>query len=105
MLDGVRSWTVFDWRKVVMAAVAGAAVLGATGAAQADDDWKGWKKAKRYYAPYYYAPAPVVVAPRYYAPPPVVYAPPPVVYAPPVAYAPAPVYYPPPGVSINIPLR
>jgi hypothetical protein len=106
MLEGVsESGTVINWRRVVMAAVAGTVALGAASIARADDDDHHWKKRRYYYAPYY------VAVPQYYAPPPVVYAPPPVVvYPQPMVYAPAyPSYYGPPGGSLNfgvtVPLR
>jgi|GEM_PF-589343 len=91
-------------RALAATAMAGAVMLGATGAMAGD-----WKKGR----PYYYAPGPYYakVPPghvHYYAPAPVYYAPPPmVVYPAPVAYAPAyPVY---PGGSLSlglsVPLR
>jgi hypothetical protein len=86
------------------AAILGAGLLAAPGAALAGD-WhgrghpgRGWGPPPRaYYGPppqYYYAPPPRV----YYAPPPRAY------YAPPPRYyyaPPPPVYYGRPGVSLN----
>jgi hypothetical protein len=69
----------------------------ATPKADDDDEGRGWKHRRGYYAPpghvYYYAP------PVYYAPRPMV------VYPAPSYYEPVPAYYPPPGLTINIPLR
>jgi hypothetical protein len=86
-------------RRWLVAAIAGAAILGAASGALARDDDEGeghWKHHWRgYYAPYYVA-VPPGHARYYYAPPP------------PVVVYPAPIYYepaPPPGLTINIPLR
>jgi hypothetical protein len=88
-------------KKIILAAGAAAAALGAsTGALAHEDHGRGWgHEAHRHF--YYRAPRPFVVVPA----PRVVYAPPPRVaypyYAAPVVAHPAPVYSA-PGVSIRL---
>lgn len=80
-----------------MAAIAGAAVLGAATGAEAGEGH--WKKHHRYFVPpghvYYAAPPPVY----YYRPAPVVMYPEPV-YVRPYRY-----YSPAPSISVTLPLR
>jgi hypothetical protein len=76
-----------ETKKIVLAALAGTALLAASGAQARDDHW-GYGHRGHYYR---HVPQRVVVlpAPYYYAPPaPVYYAPPPPVY-----YAPRPAIY------------
>jgi hypothetical protein len=80
-------------KKIILAALAGTALLASAGAQARDGNWdrgdhgyRGHYQSHYYYrpAPYYYGPA----APVYYAPAPVYYAP-----QAPVYYAPRPAIY------------
>ena len=85
-------------KNIAMAAIAGTALLAASGAYARDDDRDGF--GPRHYSHHHrHAPRFVVrQVPRYYyAPQPVYYAPAPEYYPPaPVYYPPAPAYYAPP---------
>ena len=77
-------------KKIILAALAGTALLAAAGAQARDGHWDHGYRG-HYQSHYFYRPAPY-----YYGPPaPVYYAPAPVYYAPqaPVYYAPRPAIY------------
>lgn len=102
---------LFDWRTVLVAAIAGAGVTITTAGAQAhDDDWRWEKRHHREHWRHYDPPRRVVyerARPRVaYERPPVVVAPAPVYMAP--AYS-APAYSGPSepsmNLNFNIPLR